>query len=296
MAYFKHLSAFVFASLLALTARGEALILDSFESGDMSATNTEGFGWAANNKTSVVTADNEVFNNGEKNAPIPNGKNWRPKTGEHSLKFLYPSDESWTEQRFAIGGAYPEIWMSFWLRVPTNFTHPAKEGWPDNQKLFFLWMDGYSTKGEGSSVGMEFRGNGLGGSYFYAKISRGGNTGTGIDTGQISFLDIPADRGKWMHLVVHVASESTAGANDGLMEVWRKWEGDSQYMKTHDLKDQPISISSSVKGFANGYLMGWANTPYPVDTEFLLDDFALSTSPLLEGQNAPTAPTGLVIE
>jgi len=45
-------------SLLAvcLTANAQQiLIMDSFESGDMSTTNTDGFSWANNNRTSIVT-------------------------------------------------------------------------------------------------------------------------------------------------------------------------------------------------------------------------------------------------
>jgi hypothetical protein len=79
------------------------------------------------------------------------------------------------------------------------------------------------------------------------------------------------------------------------MEAWRKWEGDSSYTQTHDLKDQLIKVSSSVKGFAAGYLMGWANAAYPVDTEFLIDDFALATSPLFSNSNAPKAPADFAI-
>tara|TARA_R110002074_G_scaffold383969_1_gene564423 strand:+ start:21976 stop:22866 length:891 start_codon:yes stop_codon:yes gene_type:complete len=272
-------------------ASSDTIVSDSFESGNLSTTSAYGFRWSDTKTTSVVTADTEVFVTSPVNRPAPETSQWEAKTGNYAMMLRYNVGKSWTEQRFSFSEPQPDIWMSFWLRVPTNFTHPVKGGAGDNQKLFFLWMDGYSTKGEGSSVGMEFRGNGRGGSYFYGKVSPGGNKGTAGDRGRAPFIDVPGDRGKWMHLVVHVASESSAGANDGLMEVWRKWEDDAKYIKTQDLKNQPIRLSSSVKGFSQGYLMGWANAVYPVETEFLLDDFNLSSTPLFSSSNAPNTPS-----
>ncbi|WP_166259643.1 hypothetical protein [Marinobacter salicampi] len=276
-------------------ASSEPLVSDSFETGDMSTTNSAGFNWSNTSSTSIVTATTEVYKTSLLNEPAPSDSNWEAKTGDHALNFRYNAGKNWVEQRFQIGEAHPEIWMSFWLRVPNNYSHPTVEGASDNQKLISLWMDGYSTKGEGSTVNMEFRGSGGGSSYFYGKIAPGGYKGTGGDRGRAPFIQVPDDRGRWMHLVIHVASEKSAGASDGLLEVWRKWEGDSEYEKTQDLKNQPISLSSSVKGFSRGYLMGWANAAYPVDTEFLLDDFELSTEPLFSNSNAPNAPSKLVV-
>lgn len=291
MARLKHLTAaLALASLLATTANSEPLIADSFESGDMSATNEDGFNWGKNNRTSIVTKNAVVYSNGEKSVSIPNGREWDPKHGEHSLRFRYAPGKAMAEQRFEIGKAYPEIWMSFWLRVPINFSHPDPGNNTQNQKLFYLWMDGYSHHGDGASVGMEFRGDGSGGSYFYGKIAGSG------DMGRAPFISIPDDRGRWMHLVVHVDSESSPGASDGIMEVWKKWEGEPDYIKTQDLRDQTIKLSSTIKGFAAGYLMGWANAAYPVNTEFLIDDFELATSPLFSNSNAPSAPSDLVIK
>lgn len=289
---------FAAASLLAfgVTARSTTIVSDSFESGDMSATSAAGFRWSSTTTTSVVTSTAELYKTSIIDQPAPKNSEWEAKTGDHALMLRYSAGKSWTEQRFKFNEPQPDLWMSFWLRVPINYTHPTVEGASDNQKLFALWMDGYSTKGEGSTVSMEFRGSNGGGSYFYGKISPGGFHGTGGDQGRTSFIKIPSDRGRWMHLVVHTVSENTAGSNDGSMEVWRKWEGDIDYTKTHDLQNQPIRLSSSVRGFSSGYLMGWANAVYPSNTEFLIDDFELSTSPLFSSSNAPNAPSEIVIK
>lgn len=290
--------AFVAASLLSFGAfaSGESIVSDSFESGDLSSPGAPGFKWANNTGIAIVTPTTLVFQTTLLNEPAPLNSQWEAKSGNHALRFFYPAGHNWIEQRFSLRKPQPNIWMSFWLRVPTNYAHPKVKGASDNQKLFTLWMDGYSNKGEGSTVGMEFRGSGRGSSYFYGKVSPGGYTVTGIDQGRTQFIRIPNDRGRWMHLVVHVASETSTGANDGLMEVWRKWEGDSEYTKTHDLTNQKIRLSSGVKGFTHGYLMGWANAAYPVDTEFLIDDFELATTPLFSNVNAPSTPSGLVVK
>lgn len=274
---YKFAVAFAASGLLAFgaPANSELLVEDSFESGDMSTSSTIGFRWSNTKVTSVVTADTEVFITSEVNRPAPESSQWEAKTGDHALMLRYDAGRSWTEQKFHWDEPQPELWMSFWLRVPTNYAHPEVEGANDNQKLFRLWMDDYGHKGDGSTVGMSFRGDETGGSYFFAKIAGSG------DKGRVPFITIPDDRGRWMHLVVHVKGESLPGEKDGLLEAWRKWEGDADYTKTHEFKEQPIKLSSTKKGFASGYLMGWANAVYPADTEFLIDDFKLSTTPLL---------------
>lgn len=271
-------------------ATSELLVSDSFESGDMTTPSKIGFKWGNTSKASVVTATARVFNNSLLNEPAPATSQWEAKTGTHALLLHYAVEDAWTELRFAFDAPQPELWMSFWLRVPINYSHPKVKGAGDNQKLFRLWMEKYSGSARivGTKIGMSFRGAGGGSSYFFAKI--GGSS----DLGRVRFITVPDDRGTWMHLVVHVDSESSPGAKDGLMEVWRKWEGENDYTKTHDLRNQPIHLGSTVKGFKQGYLMGWANAHYPVETDFLIDDFELSTSPLF--LTAPGAPTRFTVE
>lgn len=257
---------------------GEGLLLsDGFESGNMATTNSDGFAWGSLNRTSIVTMDGASNNVVYPNPLVVNdGRDWTAKTGSNSLRFRYPAGSNWTEQRFAIGAAYPEIWMAFWLRVPTNFYHSdAVE--PSNNKLMSLWMDGYEGFGEGSTVWLGFYPNGSGGSDFYCIVSAGDYSGGGGAQGLTSFITVPDNLGDWMHLVVRVVCESAPDASDGTMEVWRKWDGGS-YTKTHNRTGQPIKVATSTPGFANGYLLGYANSPYSSTTEFLLDDFQLSTT------------------
>ncbi len=115
-------------------ASSQTIISDSFESGDMSKTSAYGFEWASNRNPVITVESGESANQ------------WEAKTGNHALMMRYEIGSNWEEKRFSFDEPQPEIWMSFWLRVPINYSHPDV-GVKDNQKLFYLWQDGYSTKG-----------------------------------------------------------------------------------------------------------------------------------------------------
>lgn len=279
-------------------ARSETLFRDGFESGDFSAT-SGGFMWGSPNKTSIVRDDGFVVNNGKviMNGPFPD-RLWESRPGSggrHAMRFRYPSGDTWAEQRFAIGGAYRELWMSFWLRIPINFDYSAGS----NNKLFMVWMDGYSTKGDGSTVGMEMRPTDevAGGVKFYVKISKGRYDNLGGDTAPALFAVYPRDQGRWMQLVVRMKAETSEDAGDGLMQVWRRWEDESSFSMTHDVSGVAIRVpTAGPQGFSAGYLLGWANGPFAQDTEYLLDDFELSTSSLLGSVSVPKAPKEIKVQ
>jgi hypothetical protein len=125
-------------------ASSELLVSDSFESGDMFTTNAADFRWSGPKVTSVVT---EVFVTSPVNLPAPEASQWETKTGKRALMLRYRAGKSW---------------MSFWLRVPTHYSHPKAEGANDNQKLFRLRVDVDGQKGDGSTVAMSYRGDGDG--------------------------------------------------------------------------------------------------------------------------------------
>lgn len=279
MRYIKHLVAFIMVFFLAGAVSSAPLFVDSFESGDMSATNEFGFDWGRNNKTSVVTVEAVVYNNGEKSVAIPSGRNWEPKHEKHSLRFRYGAGKNMTEQRFHLGSAHPEIWYKYWIRVPINYSHAS--GSPSNNKFFATWMDGYSKDGDGPTVYWNLLGNGESGSNIAVSHSTGGYTIAGGQMDSTPFISVPDDRGRWMEVVIHItASTSTT---EGLIEFWRRWESESTYTKIHEVEGANLPIpSGGPEGWNNGYIMGWANAPYSRDTEWLLDHFQVSTSPLLD--------------
>lgn len=263
------------------------VFFDSFESGDLSATNEYGFKWASPNRTSVVNSTTRTH----PASPVHTidmfpGQNWTPKSGTHSLRFRYQAGTSWTEQRFTLGQGHRDLWFSFWLRVPVNFVH--SENTPSNNKLFYLWMDGYSTHGEGATLGFEFwRGTGstAGTSRLAYNVRSSGKGLSGGHTGHqghFEFIRYPEDQGRWMQIVIHARASSSNGSNDGLLELWRRWADEPTFTKYHDRGDLNTYIPpDGPAGWANGYLMGW-HQPYTEDTEWLIDDFIVSTTPLIE--------------
>lgn len=286
----KYFTALALASLLAGTASGETLIVDSFESGDMSATNTDGFDWGRNNRTSVVTADAAVYNNGEIENPIGSGQNWEPKHGEHSLRVRYAAGSAMAEQRFNLGGAYEDIWLQYWVRVPINYSHGKSS--PSNHKFFALWMDDYSNKGEGPTIAWEFWGSGDGSSRLAFHYSEGSFNILGGHQGHDDFISVPGDRGRWMEITIHAKASSNGQSNDGVIELWRRWENESpsQRKLMHQRTDAVLPVpSQGPQGWNAGYFMGWANAAYANDTEWLIDHITISEESLIDTQGLTSA-------
>ena len=278
----------------------EVVFSDSFESGDLSKTNAYGFSWSAPNKTSIVTMSPECKNNDNSPTIIYNGDNvcigpipgkfWRAHIGKNSLRFNYPAGEEWTEQRFNLGSPLNDMWISFWLRVPYNFKYGTAGG---PNKLLALWMDGYSQHGNGSTVWLTMwphNSVNAGVSFTY---SRGGYTSS-TSMQQFSPFISTDDSGKWMRLIVHVKAETTPGNGDGILQTFRQWQGSEIIEQIHDGKNLAISIpENGPNGFQRGYLLGWANATYSEDTDWLIDDFIISSTPLISG---PKPASDLSIE
>lgn len=286
-------------------AEEDVLFFDSFESGNMSTTNASGFQWGHVNRTSIVTQSETDGNviiyspTGEEVYDIQNdGKDWTAFDGENSLRFRYPAGVNWSEQRFDMGDAYPELWISFWLRVPTNFSHGTEN--PTNHKLFALWMDGYDTKGDGPTIIWEFWNNGNNGSNLAVHYSEGGFTGAGGHLQHTPFISYPTDQGRWMHIVLNIKAATNKTSNDGIIKMWRLWAGETAYSQFHNISDANIAIpEGGPNGWAAGYIMGWSNPTYDNDTEWLLDSFTVSETMLLDGSEPikpPPAPPALELE
>lgn len=289
-----------------LTLPAGNIVSDDFSSGDLDAPNANGFSWGNSGNqryTSLVTMDpatndpTVVFSSGGDptyNVLTDDPRDWTALHGDNSLRFSFRAGTHtnvFAEQRWGlIGRSEKVLWMRFALRVPTNFIHenvPDVFGEPrtvsSNNKLFKVWMDGYGHSGTGVTIGMEFRPNGNGGSSFY--IINGGPSGADIAIGdqeKFPFISV-ADRGRWMYICCEMVTESTPGAKDGRMVVYRKWAGEPTFTKTHEVTNQEFLVppDGSYPGWSHGYLLGADNSGYAEDTEFLLDDFHLSTESLL---------------
>lgn len=272
---------------LAVSAQAQTVIRDSFESEDLSARYTSGIDWAGTNRTSLVKRDPAlgdlvVYNHsGVVSIQAGFDRQWQAKDGDISMRFRYPSgSNSWAEQKFSLDNAHPEIWIRFWLKVPINFKHSSNS--PGNNKLFALWMDGYSSKGLGPTVIWEFWNDGAGGSKLAYHYSPGGYRTANGHKQHTQFIRYPDDQGRWMQIVMHVVQSSGDAANDGVIELYRRWADESSFTRLHNDQNADVAPpAGGPYGWKAGYLMGWSNPGYSEPTEWLLDDFAISTTSLL---------------
>ncbi len=265
------------------------IFFDGFEGGDLSQTNHYGFEWGGTNRTSVVTMEPSCRNLSSGDAtilydggsvcsgPYPN-KDWHAYSGNNALRFFYPESKAWTEQRFNLGTPLKELWISFMLRVPTNFTY-GPDGGPN--KLFSLWMDGYSQHGDGSTIWLTMWDKDTVNASVAFTYSKGGYTSSTSMRQHKPFITTN-DHGRWMKLIIHVKTETSPGSSDGVIQTFRKWD-DSPVLETlHDGRDLPIKVPvNGPNGFQRGYILGWANASYSEDTEWLLDDFTISSTSLI---------------
>jgi hypothetical protein len=274
-------------------AGNDAIFCDSFESADMSATDSHGFKWAGNNRTSIVVmapGPKVVWHNGRRDEAGPEGADWTAHEGKHALRFRYPAGEAWTEQRFDLGRAYPEVWIRYWLRVPKNFVHGS--GDPSNHKFFALWMDGYSQHGKGPTIVWNFWRQPDGNSRFSFSLSNvpepKGHHGLADD-----FIVSPRDQGRWMQIVLYAKRSSSPEANDGAARIWRRWQGEDAFTLVSETVGRAFNPpSDGPQGWAAGYILGWANAAYAEDTEWLLDEFTVSNKNLLDDKTAIAEPAG----
>lgn len=234
---------------------------DSFESGDLTASDSNGFKWMPKNERTGVVKRSDS------------------KNGDYSLRFIYPAGVFISERRFDMGKAYPEIWIKYWLRVPVNFIHEKSinSNWASNNKLFALWMDQYTSKGDGPTVVWEFWKNGEGGSNLAVHYNKGGYGGTNKQVQFTPFIKYPDDQGRWMKIIMHIKAATSRLSNDGVIQMWRRWDDEGNFTKFHELNDANIaSPPNGPLGWQKGYLMGWSNSGFKEDTEWLIDDFTVS--------------------
>jgi hypothetical protein len=269
------------------------IVVDGFESGDFSSPGYPEFGWSngstARNIVSMTAGGDpvSVFTS------VPDGtvyagdpRDWTANSGDNSLRVRYVAGQNWQEQDFSWPGApLTEMWLAFDLRVPVNFDHQPSSN-PDarlmnNNKLLRVY-----TGSGGTTVGLSFRrttrelADGPGNSYYFGKVFS--DPANGGDFGNTPFITIPSDRGRWMRIILRAKLSSTDTAKDGIFQVWRKWENEANFTLEMDRLDyMPPSQVVGEEGFNTGYIMGYANATYAVDTEFLIDNFVISADPLI---------------
>lgn len=238
----------------------EQVFADDFESGDLSHTEN-GAAWTNSSWTQVALSPN----------------------GTWALEFTYPADPeplpsgyegSWSEQRFRLGGNYPELWLAYDLYVPANYFHRNRA---NNKAFAYLFSGGYGNDElTGPLLATNFwpdgnSGNSLLSHWYRSPVLPAGrhvwpDDGAWTDSRGISL----SDRGTWLRVVVHAKYASTAN-NDGVFELWVN--GVEKIRITNGDWYVPNQI-----GFDQGYLLGWANSGFAQETKFYIDNIVFSTS------------------
>ena len=267
------------------------LLLDGFESGDMSAPNgggginTVGFSWSALNKTSVVNSTHVIWNStGTVSVPAPAGRDWNSKTGNNSVRFRYPAGDNWTEQRYAATVAQPVMYLGYWIRVPTNYVRGNPGAQINNKWFDILWGDmGQYENALLPRIEMRDLAGASGAADMHMQLRNRNNAINGwAGSNTYSNFMTPADAGRWMHCVYFLGQSSGPDVADGKLRFWRRWENESSYTLINSINDGVIfnTPGQGAPGWSGGYVMGYANNPYTADTEFLLDEFSWwSTDP-----------------
>jgi hypothetical protein len=226
------------------------------------------------------------------------------KSGDYSLQFHFkggaPGKDSWAEQRFSLGGFYPEVWAKYDLYIPANYYH--RKDSPSNNKAFtWLWAGPYVGH-EGPKLGGQFNPGSFddGGSNFIAFAEAAWQNGGPVRkewncstcaAGKSNYAITPNDRGHWMTIVTHMKYASKSN-NDGVMEIWKTdWQGNT--IQLVDIQDGAwySTIKNSTepaRGFDNGYLLGWANSGFDSDTYMYIDNITFSTDPLKNVVSGPS--------
>jgi hypothetical protein len=284
------------------------LFADDFSSGDM-AKHNDYFRWTqgaprdpGTRASSIVTVEG------------PRGQDVQAR------RFQYIGTEDggegddlhFSEQRFALttsvdeqrsrsdtsNTAYPEVWFSYWMRVPNNYHHHLTDGTTSgaNKKgWLYLWKDRYekwqdsvddekvtpttaslhwwptTENQDDSDYGMTrtslvaTRGRSGWGHDFSASFTRPEEDVSDSDS---NFTFLKPEYGTWVHYTFGIKVASADGADDGFVRIYKGGELAVAWEDSNHGSDE-----AATNGFDRGYLMGYHNPSYTETTTFLLTDF-----------------------
>ncbi|MDQ2076172.1 hypothetical protein [Marinimicrobium sp. ABcell2] len=262
--------------LLTATVAAQPFMEDDFSSGDLSKS-MNGFQWSGIGSSADVSNPVHVRETTGRNGETTN-----------ALHFRYRAGSNWVEKRFDTVNPHRELWVRYWIKVPENYQHGS--GSPHNNKFFAIWMDGYSSKGEGPTVFWNYWRSSEGATLTVSN-SRGQKRVSGPNVERVPFIRVPQDRGRWMQVVLRVKAATNRSSNDGIIETYRRWENEDKFTKIQEVRDADIAVPpSGPDGWRRGYVMGYANAAYAQDTTWIIDDMAFSSSSLLQTTARPLPP------
>lgn len=255
-------------SLQSVFSHGAVLFSDSFESGDLSkALSSAKWGGAQ-----YVSVSKD-----------------RATDGSASAKFTFIgnsniNEDAFSELRFDLGKAVPEVWIQYQVYVPTNYQH--RNASPGNNKILRLWGVNYD---EQEKVGLSTWPSGG-----YSMLQADWNTnGDGIGpkgNGARDFFSA-ADLGKWVTLKIQV--KAPTASQNGTMRVWKNGA-----LVVDNNNNMNSYASSGIHAYRYGYIFGWSNSGFNETTTMYVDNVVIGTQESdLGGTTAPvsSAPVAPVL-
>ncbi len=210
--------------------------------------NANGFTWSGTNNTAVVSFG-----------------------GYDALRFRYGPDalgeDTNSEQRFNLGQNLTELWIEYYLYIPSNYVH--RNDPPNNNKFIRIWGDDYNSANklgastqyrtefltDNSGLGFEYNYKG----WDYAVLGFGPE---GYTSGYTEYGN--AMKGVWTQVRLHFRLVSSTDADDALMELWLNGT------KVLSFINVPQKYDTLRPYWNQGYLMGWSNSGFLDETDFYI--------------------------
>lgn len=269
----------------------DLLFSDNFESGTLTSSGPH-FSWTPGANVSISSD--------------------KTKSGSYSVKFFYKGNtdltaDAYSELPFRLDQVYKEIWVRYWLYIPSNYYQRIPTGASNNKGLLYAWSGSYNNNPP-TLVGVNFTPTDNGSSRVDINWRTDGNTSqhygsynwsqnmyiNSLDmdsTGHPIVIDSQKDPGHWDDFVIQM-KVADPGIADGVISIWKNGQLIARWNNATDY----YSADPSMNGFESGYVLGWANSGFNEDTVFYMDDFKIGTTAAsvdFSTQPPPSAPLGV---
>jgi len=235
---------------------GTPFFSDDFDSG--AKTNANGFTWSGG-------------------VPVSSD---RARSGSYSLRFSYGPNavgaDATAEQRFNMGRNLAEVWIEYYLWVPSNFAH--RNDAPGNNKFFQIWNTTYGSGSGTWQAGYEYERltdstssiRPMSSKEFGTNAKFVTSTGLGHPDSGKPFIGSsnPLRPGYWTQIRLQFSRSSASLATDGIMRIWI--DGVMFAEMTNGPFRNYENIGETV--LRNGYFLGWSNSGFTEATCFYIDD------------------------
>lgn len=228
------------------------------------------------NETPAVPFFTDGFEGGVRNDG--NGFTWTSTTsrvsvqtapdssGDYALRFRFGPDasggDSSAEQRFNLGRDLTEIWLDYFVWIPSNYQHRNELTGGDNNKFFRLWGDDYNSVMKVGASTMPTAA--VGATNDESNLTNEFNRGAGMGQfGPSVAFGGAANLGAWNRIRLHYRRISAEGVADGLAEIW---VNSTQIVST--TIDQGWDAATNF--WNQGYFFGWSNSGYLAETDFYI--------------------------